>query len=223
MSYNKYLIDDGFYSHLVADAKLYGSLEIPCLKYEEQIIVPDDIGPFDKRNKLDSTFFVHFYMHDTTFKQFMSNTDRYVIQLSRFKGIITPDCSLYRDMPLNLQITNTYFNRACGCYLQSNGLYVIPNVRWGDERSYLPLFDEIPFAFAGIQKNHIVSISTHGCLKGSENKRYFREGLRQMINYLEPKVVIVHGKMPDDIFGEFYHLSRFINYQSWIGRRHANG
>ena len=53
-------------------------------------------------------------------------------------------------------------NRAVGCYLQSHGVYVIPNVRWGDERSYTTV--ELPekFAFLGVPKNSIVSIGTYG-------------------------------------------------------------
>ena len=224
MSYNKYLIDDGFYSHLVADAEFEGLLEIPCLKHEDRIVIPNDMIPFDKRNIIsDKDCFIHFYMHDTTFKQFLNSTDRYVEQMKNFSGVVTPDCSLYRDMPLNLQITNTYFNRACGRYLQEQGVYVIPNIRWGDERSYLPLFNEIPFAFAGVQKEHIVSISTHGCIKGEENKRYFKEGLKEMLNYLSPRVVLVHGKMPEDVFKEFNDRTHFIHYPSWIERRHNNG
>ncbi len=159
-------------------------------------------------------------MHDTTFKQILNSTDKYVEQLKSFEGIITPDFSLYRDMPLTLQITNIYFNRAVGCYLQSNGIYVIPNVRWGDERSYYPILNEIPFAFAGVQKNHIVSISTHGCIKSNENRLYFKEGLKSMIEFLTPKVVIVHGKMPESIFNEFKNKTNFVQYSSYFEMRH---
>lgn len=66
--------------------------------------------------------------------------------------ISTPDCSLYRDMPLWKQIANIGVSRSVGYYLQEQGKYVIPNVRWGDERTYnRQLFDFAP-AFAGIPK-----------------------------------------------------------------------
>lgn len=60
---------------------------------------------------------------------------------SNLKSVLYP---LYRDMPLCLQITNIYLNHALGVYMQTNGINVIPNVRWGDERTYTPLFAKIP-------------------------------------------------------------------------------
>ncbi|MBR3084767.1 MAG: DUF4417 domain-containing protein [Kiritimatiellae bacterium] len=43
---------------------------------------------------------------------------------ARFRGLVSPDCSLYRDTPLCLQIANTYRNRADGgegkCYAKDS-------------------------------------------------------------------------------------------------------
>ncbi len=50
MGYNKYLIDDGFYSHLVVDATFETIFEIPSLKNENKVIIPSNLLPFDKRN-----------------------------------------------------------------------------------------------------------------------------------------------------------------------------
>ena len=105
-------------------------------------------------------------------------------------------------------------------YSQSKGNYVLPNVRWGDERSYFPLNGEEPFAFVGVPKNYIVSISTHGCIKSSENRYYFKEGLKAMMDYLKPEVVLVHGKMPNDIFVEYLDKAQFISYPSYYEMRH---
>lgn len=46
-----------------------------------------------------------------------------------------PDYSLYRDMPLSMQIWNVFRSRALG-YMQSNRVKVVPNVRFSDERTY---------------------------------------------------------------------------------------
>ena len=122
-------------------------------------------------------------------------------------------------MPLCLQIANTYMSRAVGHYFQSQGLYVIPNVRWGDERSYTTI--ELPerFAFLGIEKHSIVAISTYGCIRGKENKHYFREGLEAMIECLEPEVILVYGAMPDSVFCPFYNKSQFVHYTDWISSK----
>lgn len=52
-----------------------------------------------------------------------------------------PDFSLYREMPLAMQIWNTYWNRTIAYWLQSNGVDIVPNVRWGDERTYRLAFE----------------------------------------------------------------------------------
>lgn len=118
-------------------------------------------------------------------------------------------------MPLVLQIANTYMNRAIGHYLQSKGLYIIPNIRWGDERSYTTI--ELPekFAFLGVPKHSIVSIGTYGCIKSKENKIYFTEGLEAMLEELEPEVVLVYGGMPDSIFAKVKDRAKFVHYPDW--------
>lgn len=83
----------------------------------------------------EENVYIHFYMHDVTFRQVITNTKKYLDRFRKYGDVISPDCSLYINMPLCLQIANTYMNRAIGVYLQNNGIKVIPNVRWGDERT----------------------------------------------------------------------------------------
>ena len=83
--------------------------------------------------------------------------------------------------------------------MQSKGIYVIPNVRWGDERTYTTKFLPEKIAFKGIQKNSIVSIGAYGQIQNKVNRYYFLQGLNEMIKELEPKVVLVYGKLPEEI------------------------
>lgn len=217
---NKNLIDDGFRADLVKNATFDGLLEIPSIKKNEAIIIPKDTIPFSLMNQTKNySEFIIFYEHDIKFADLLLATDEYIDQLSNFQGVISPDCSLYRDMPLVLQIANTYMSRAIGHYLQQQGIYVIPNVRWGDERSYTTC--ELPekFAFLGLPKHSIVSIGTYGCIQSKINKYYFKEGLRAMLEELEPEVVLVYGSMPDSIFGEFKSKTKFIQYNDWITKK----
>lgn len=209
---SKTIIDDGYSSYLVNGAIFVGKYQIPLLSKHDIILIPKEMVPFDKRNIVkDKDIAINFYMHDVTFKQVLTSTKKYIEELSKFSAIISPDCSLYRDMPLCLQITNTYMNRAVGYYLQKNGLYVIPNVRWGDERSF-------EFCFDGLPTDDIVSISTHGCIRGYENRYYFKLGLEEMLKTLKPRVVLVYGTMPDDIFSTFSSKTKFIHYESYISK-----
>lgn len=220
MSTQKNMIDDGFRADLVRTAEFCGIFEIPRIKKPEEFIIPKDTIPFSLRCKTtDYSEFVVFYEHDVRFSDVLLATDDYLDELRNFPGVVSPDCSLYRDMPLVLQIANTYMSRAVGHYLQSQGLYVIPNIRWGDERSYTTC--ELPekFAFAGVEKHSIVSIGTYGCIQSRENRHYFREGLSAMLDELEPAIVLVYGGMPDDVFREFRDRTKFVQYPDWISKK----
>lgn len=216
----KTILDDGFNPELVTSAFFDGFLEIPKIERPKEIIIPSALIPFSQiRRSETKTEAVHFYEHDKRFSNVLTCTKELLPQLKLFSAVISPDCSLYRDMPLCLQIANTYMSRAVGHFLQSNGLYVIPNVRWGDERSYTT--KELPekFAFLGVPKNSIVSVSTYGCIKSRENKQYFKDGLSAMIEELSPQVVLVYGGMPDSIFGYFKNQTQFVNYPDWTSTK----
>jgi len=68
-------------------------------------------------------------------------------------------------MPLAMQLWNAYRNRAVGYWLQSEGIKIVPNVRWGDERTY-------NFAFDGVPCGGTVAVSSHGCIKSREEFRW---------------------------------------------------
>ena len=211
-------IDDGFKSELVNGATFDGIFEIPHVCAPKEIKIPLSVIPYSLRNRSQShNDFVHFYEHDTKFAEILTDVKYHTAELSEFCGVITPDFSLYRDIPFANQISNTYFNRAVGYYMQTQGLYVIPNIRWGDERTYTRCFgkNEVPLAFAGADKHSIVAVGSYGCMKNRDNRFYFSEGLTAMINELEPKVVLVYGSMPDDVFGPHKGKTRFINYSDW--------
>lgn len=216
---NKKLIDDGFNADLVEKALFDGILEIPYIPVDK-IILPESLIPFSKRactNTHDE--FVHFYEHDIKFGPVIHNPEEFINDLKQYRGIISIDASLYRDMPLILQIANIYISRAIAYYYYSKGIYVIPNVRWGDERTYTNSVLPEAVAFLGIPKNSIVSIGTYGCIRGEENRYHFKHGLEEMLKVLTPKYVIVYGSMPPDIFDEYKLLTTFIRFDDWTKSR----
>ena len=118
-------------------------------------------------------------------------------------------------MPLAAQVVNKYRNHVIGHYMQSRGIYTIPNVRWGDERTYTCDFLPEPLAFLGVERHSIVSIGSYGVVKTRDEKRHFRAGLEAMLDWLEPEVVLVYGSTPDDVFGEYWRYSEFVRYPDW--------
>ncbi len=220
----KNLIDDGFRADLVEKAFFDGDLEIPVIEKPDKIIIPKGLVPFSIREKdPEHKRFVCFYEYDIHFFDILTATDDYLDELRQYPGIISPDCSLYLDMPLCLQIANVYMNRAVGHFFQSKGMYVIPNIRWGDERTYTTV--ELPekVAFLGAPKHSIVSVGAYGCVKSKEEKFHFREGLSAMLDELEPEVVLVYGSMPKQIFDGLENRTYFVHFPDWITEKKAGG
>ena len=136
---------------------------------------------------------IPFYEDDGSFERIWSKPRVYLPILSLFAGVITPDFSLYRDMPLVMQQWNTYRGRAIGHWLQENGIAVIPNIRFSDERSYA-------FCCAGVECGSTVAVGSHGCIRLKIEREYFRRGIEFVSQKLHPQTVIVYGAAPDDVF-----------------------
>ena len=215
------LVDEGFRVMLVADAYFDGNFEIPHITRPENIVIPLGMVPFSLRSRSkNKEDFICFYEYDINFRDILTHTEDYVDELGQYSGVITPDCSLYIDAPLCVQIASIYLNRAVGYYLQRQGIYVIPNIRWGDERTYTSQLLGEKIAFQGVDKHSIVSVGTYGQIQSVESRRYFREGLIEMLKELEPEVVLVYGPMPEKIFGDLMSKTTFLQYQDWITRQH---
>lgn len=223
----KATIDDGMNPELVRGAEFDGYLGIPIIKKPEKFIIPSDIVPFTKRNTItDPGVATGFYEMDKEFAEVLISPQDYIDEFCKqplitpesIKPLISPDCSLYRDSPLAVQITNVYRNRAIGYYYQSHGAYVIPQVRWGNELTYTTKVLPEKVAFLGVEKHSIVAIGTYGCFKTRDDKYHFEAGLSSMLETLEPEIVLVYGSMNPRVFGPYLSSSQFIQYEDWLTR-----
>lgn len=211
------IFDDGFQEYLTVDATIVGTPGIPMLMDLDNVQVPRDILPFTKARRCQNKRqYVHFYMHDREFSRVLTATDRYLDILKLYDGVITPDCTMLIGQSPCLQQANTYMNRAVGFYLQKHGIPVIPNIRWSDESSF-------DYCFLGVPKGMMVSVSTHGCITSREERRMFKTGVSAMLETIQPEIVLVHGYMPDDIFGEYAKQVEFHRYASQFERTHSKG
>ena len=185
---------DVFHSFLVENADYEGYIELPKIKTSN--FIPEKLVSFSKamsKTWTDFDCWVMFYEHDIKFERLWHNPKQYLSKLKKFKGIISPDFSLYRNMPLCMQMWNTYRGRALSVWLQDNGIEIIPNVRFNDKRTY-------EFCFDGIEKFKTVAVGTHGCIKRKEDIIFFKVGLTELVQRLSPKTIIVYGSAPDSIF-----------------------
>lgn len=106
--------------------------------------------------------------------------------------------------------------------MQHQGIYVIPNVRWGDERTFC--VGDLPeaIAFSGIPHHSIVSVGTYGCCKAVDEKRLMHLGLQEMLKTLRPSVVIVYEPTPSDVFCELPLGAKFLRFDNWEKERHLH-
>jgi hypothetical protein len=127
---------------------------------------------------------VHFFIEDHKFNGVFSFPEQSLHRLEQYKQVLSPDFSLYIDMPLPLQIKNTFKRRWCSAWWQSKELTVIPSVTWGDKRSFA-------FCFDGIEKNAIVAISTTSAL---QHRTAYLAGFYEMCKQIQPEKIICYGK-----------------------------
>ena len=189
---------DNFHAFMVDGAEFDGFYDIPFIPRYLNLNVNKLIS-YDKTYKhiYEPGEVVHFYIDDQKFdgpkgiwNGLLNNeSNKRGFILERFMGaqaIISPDFSLYLDMPRVMQIWNIYRSRAFGFYLSKLGYNVIPNVRWTDEESY-------DFAFDGLYRGQTVAVGTLGCSKNNIDKILLINGFVEMIKRINPKMVIIYG------------------------------
>ena len=98
---------DVFNSFLVTNATYDGEEEIPVIKTSNSI--PEKVISFSNaKSKQDYDAWVHFYQDDSKIECFWRNPQKYLPMLKRYKGVISPDYSLYYDfviIPSSSQVT----------------------------------------------------------------------------------------------------------------------
>lgn len=161
---------------------------IPSLKKDD--IIPKKLIGFNyAKSSKEKNIGIHFYLDDYQFERIWNSPEKYISILRQYECVLTPDFSLYTDMPLAMQIWNTYRSRIIGVYLQQCGIKVIPTISWADKDSY-------DFAFEGIEEGSIVSISTIG-VNSEEERELYKNGVAQMIKQIKPKTILIYGKKID--------------------------
>lgn len=105
-------------------------------------------------------------------------------RLKSHKAVLSPNFSVYTEMPVAMKIYNTFRSRWCGAFFQANGIKVIPTLAWGGPETFW-------FCFDGIEQNSIVAVSTVGV---RTEKDLFLQGYNEMFRRLKPTKVICYGK-----------------------------
>jgi hypothetical protein len=127
---------------------------------------------------------IHFFLDDYKFDEVWNQPEKQTRKLSQYVQLLSPDFSVYSDMPEPLQIYNTFRNRWCAAVWQAAGLIVIPTVTWGGENTF-------DFCFDGIEKGTIVAVSTVGTIQFTHE---FLLGFKNLCEIIDPRAVINYGE-----------------------------
>ena len=169
---------------------------IPDLKPSE--FVPTNLAAWNNPRQRDYAAVtggaLHFFLDDYRFETVWSSPERLLPRVMAAGASLTPDFSLWRDMPRAAQVFNTYRSRWCGAYWQSHGIEVIPTACWGSSHTF-------DFCFDGIPENATVAISAIGIRSNKIDQALFRAGIQELIRRTQPKLLLSYGRLRfcDDI------------------------
>lgn len=200
--------------HWLPDASAVTGLNgIPSIQGISRVPPVGEWTPF---NNLSRTFTkalgVQMYVEDYRLHRLWATPDRYVPILRRAGVVLTPDFSLYTDVPLALNLYNHYRKHWLGAYWQRHGITVLPTIGWAGEDSFAWCFDGEP-------SHSVVSVSSVGTQRRADTRAAFLRGYDAMLERLQPQSVLFFGKVPDGCRGSICPVEAF--YQT-VKRRAAS-
>lgn len=169
----------------VDSSRLAGKWQMPIIRKTNH--VPKDLISFNyvlSTNHYERG--VHFYIDDYQFERIWNDPYTYINKLVKYDCVLTPDFSLYTEMPLAMQIWNVYRSRMIGQMLQDAGCTVIPTLQWCRE-------DSFEFCFDGLEEGGTVSVSTIGVKRAKDAGEKWVKGMDEAMARLHPKHVVVYG------------------------------
>lgn len=176
---------DAYNLYDVDSSRLSEKWQMPILKKCNHI--PKDLISFNYAKS--STEFdkgIHFYIDDYQFERIWNAPHDYMDILSQYDCVLTPDFSLYTEMPLHMQMWNVFRSKMIGQIMQDYGINVIPTLQWCRE-------DSFDFAFDGIEPGGTVSVSTIGVKREEEASKLWFAGMNEAIKVLKPKNIVIYG------------------------------
>ena len=157
---------------------------------------------------------IHFYVDDYQFERIWNDPHKYIEVLREFDCVLTPDFSLYMDMPISMKIWNVFRSRLIGQMMQDAGLTVIPTVSWAEPETFA-------FCFDGLPEGGVMSISTVGVKQDPHAFEVWKAGTTELIKRKKPAALLVYGGAVDFDFGDikvFYFQNEVTERMKKNGR-----
>ena len=163
-------------------------------------------------NSKDYTKGIHFYVDDYQFERIWSDPHKYINILREFDCVLTPDFSLYMDMPMSMKIWNVFRSRLVGQMMQDEGLTVIPTVSWAEAETF-------DFCFDGLPVGGVMSISTVGIKQNETAFEIWKAGTQELIKRKKPSTLLVYGGAVDFDYGD----TKILYFKNEVTERMKRG
>lgn len=156
--------------------------------------IPTKTAAFTRISKSENAreYLVHGYVHDSRLAGLYRDPSTYLKSFSQYGAVVCPDFSMHREMPRHERIRSSWASRAIGAYFQTHGLKVVPNVRWA-------FGEDLSFALDGLPMNSAIAVSTQTLCRNRDSMSIFRQGLRVVMEELQPDGVLLYGSAPKSI------------------------
>lgn len=162
-----------------------GKYQMPIIEPENHI--PESLIGFNYAlSSTNKDAGVHFYVDDYQFERVWNEPEKYIEVLYPYDCVLTPDFSLYLDMPISMKIWNVFRSRLIGQMCQDAGLTVIPTVSWAEDATF-------EFCFDGLPEKSVLSISTIGVKQSPEAMQIWKAGMDELIKQKKPRALLVYG------------------------------
>ena len=169
-----------------------GTFEMPVIKKTKLDLDNIQLVGYDKLSEQETDKIVHFFLDDYKFEVFWKDPEPRIKRLKAYRAVLSPQFSVYTEMPVAVQIHQIFKSRWCGAYFQSKGLKVIPSLVWGEQ-------DTFWFSFDGIDTGSVVAVSTVGMRK---EKDLFMAGYKELLRRIKPTAVICYGEPFEEMGGK---------------------
>lgn len=186
-----------------------GFYQMPIIKPEK--FVPDKLIGFNyARTSKDTDCGIHFFIDDYQFERLWNDPETNIEYLKKYQCALTPDWSLYMDMPMAMKVWNVYRSRMIGQMMQDRGIKVIPTLSWAQPETYT-------FCFDGIQPGGVVAVSTVGVMRDEEAKKVWTDGMKEALKRVKPSLVLCYGVEPT-FFDWGKTKTKFFSAREWGGQ-----
>lgn len=193
------------------DFDLYRASEFyqfPTLKKCNHI--PNSLIGFNyAKSSTDFESGIHFFIDDYQFERIWNDPKTNIERLKNFDCVLTPDFSLYLDMPMAMKIWNVYRSRLIGQLCQDAGLKVIPTLTWAEPETF-------SFCFDSIEQGGTVAVSTVGVMDDEYAFNIFKQGMACAVEKIKPSAIICYGSKIDFDFIDTSNIEiKYIQYRKW--------